>query len=86
MFASGYRINAGTSVNGTQKVKQLRLRCTEITRHQSTLFPLVGDPQGSLFAETLSCSGDLTSDPRLYMGEIFMNKAGDGMNATCMRQ
>jgi hypothetical protein len=87
-YASGYRINTGRSVvaPGQTRINQLGLICTELTRNVSSLLPLLGSAQGALFAERLSCSGSLSTDPRRYMGEIFMNKAGDGMNASCVRQ
>jgi len=87
MYASGYRINTGRSVStGATRINQLGLICTEQTRNQGTELPVLGSSQGALFTERLSCSGSFTTDPRRYMGEIFMNKAGDGMNASCVRQ
>jgi len=85
MWASGYRLTTGRSVaNGAPRINQLALRCKADPVNGTTL-PLLGSSQGALFAETLDCTPGTTS-PERYMGEIFMNKAGDGMNASCVRE
>ena len=82
-LASGYQIGVGTAT-GAKRIEKFGLICTEQTRKRTTFMPVLGT-SNILFPELLDCSGQFTTDPIRFMGDVYMNAAGDGISAECVR-